>query len=187
MAKRLFVSVDLDGLEDAVASVQARFDGVSGLRLTDPEQAHVTLKFLGDTDPDRVGEIVPALETAVEDSGVEPFEVEFGGFGVFPSLSYISVVWVGVRDGQGGTGLTALHDAIEEQTVAMGFEPEDHEFTPHATVARMDHAGGKETVQNAVEHNDPDVGRLLVEEIRLKESELGPDGPTYRTVESVPL
>ncbi|AEM56002.1 2'-5' RNA ligase [Haloarcula hispanica N601] len=187
MANRLFVSVDLDGLEDAIESVQERFDGVSGLRLTDPEQAHITLKFLGDTDPDRVDDIVTALEGAVEDSGVEPFEAEFGGLGVFPALSYISVVWVGVRDGQGGAELTALHEAVEARTVAMGFDPEDHEFTPHATIARMDHAGGKETVQDTVKNEDPDVGRLRVEEIRLKESELGPDGPTYRTVESVSL
>ncbi|MDS0221785.1 RNA 2',3'-cyclic phosphodiesterase [Haloarcula sp. S1AR25-5A] len=187
MAKRLFVSVDIDGLGDAVAAVQDSFDGVSGLRVTDPEQAHVTLKFLGDTDPDRVADIVAALETAVEDSGVDPFRAEFGGLGVFPSLSYISVVWVGVRDGQGDTELTALHKAIEDRTVAMGFDPEDHEFTPHATIARMDHAGGKETVQTVVENDDPDVGRLQVDEIRLKESELEPDGPTYRTVGSVSL
>jgi 2'-5' RNA ligase len=187
MSKRLFVSVDLDGLGDAVAAVQERFDGVSGLRLTDPAQTHVTLKFLGDTDSDRIDDIVGALETAVQDSGVTPFEAEFGGLGVFPSLSYISVVWVGVRDGQGGTELTALHDAVEDRTSALGFDPADHEFTPHATITRMDHAGGKETVRNAVENADPDVGCLRVEEIRLKESELEPDGPTYRTVESVSL
>ncbi|MEF8829175.1 MAG: RNA 2',3'-cyclic phosphodiesterase, partial [Haloarcula sp.] len=179
--------VDLDGLGDAVAAVQERFDGVSGLRPTDPAQAHITLKFLGDTDPDRVAAIVAALEAAVEDSGVAPFEAEFGGLGVFPSLSYISVVWVGVRDGQGDAELTALHDAVEDRTTALGFDPADHEFTPHATIARMDHAGGKATVQNVVENDDPDVGRLQVEEIRLKESELGSDGPTYRTVESVSL
>lgn len=187
MSKRLFVSVDLDGLGDAMAAVQERFDGVSSLRLTDPEQAHVTLKFLGDTAPDRVADVVAALETAVADSGVEPFEVEIGGFGVFPSLSYISVVWVGVRDGQAGAELTALHDAIEDRTVAIGFESDDHAFTPHATIARMDHARGKETVQDIVENDDPDVGGLQVTEIRLKESERGPDGPIYRTVESVSL
>jgi 2'-5' RNA ligase len=187
MAKRLFVSVDLDGLGDAVAAVQDRFGGVSGLRLTDPEQAHVTLKFLGDTDPDRVDDVVAALEAAVEDSGVTPFEAEFGGLGVFPSLSYISVVWVGVREGRGGAELTALHEAVEDRAVGMGFDPADHEFTPHATVARMDHAGGKETVQDVVESDDPDVGRLQITDVRLKESNLGPDGPTYRTVESVSL
>ncbi|WP_424002409.1 RNA 2',3'-cyclic phosphodiesterase [Haloarcula salina] len=187
MSKRLFVSVDLDGLSDAVAAVQERFEGVSGLRLTDPDQAHVTLKFLGDTDPERVDEVVEALEIAVADSGVEPFDARVGGLGVFPSLDYISVVWVGVRDGAGDAELTALHEAVEEHAVDLGFDPEDHDFTPHATIARMDHAGGKETVQRVVETDDPDVGLMTVDEIRLKESVLGSDGPTYRTLASVSL
>ena len=71
--------------------------------------------------------------------------------------------------------------------VAMGFDPEDHEFTPHATVARMDHAGGKDLVQDVVRGADPDVGRLAVEELRLTESVLTDAGPEYRTLASVPL
>jgi len=183
--QRLFVSVDLDGLADEVRAVQRRFDGVDGLRLTDPEQAHVTLKFLGDTDPERVDALVSELEAAVTDSGVEPFEAHVGGLGVFPSLDYISVVWVGVREGS--DELTALHEAIEARATAMGFDAEDHDFTPHATVARLDHAGGKARVQGIVEDEDPDVGRLQVTAVRLTESVLREDGPTYRTVESVSL
>ncbi|MBX0287673.1 RNA 2',3'-cyclic phosphodiesterase [Halomicroarcula sp. F28] len=185
--QRLFVSVDLDGLADEVRAVQQRFGDASGLRLTDPEQAHVTLKFLGDTDPERVDDLVTELDAAVADSGVEPFEVRVGGLGVFPSLDYISVVWVGVRDGHGDRELTALNEAVEDRTTAMGFDAEDHDFTPHATIARMDHAGGKELVQDTVETEDPDVGRLRVEEIRLTESVLREDGPHYRTLESIPL
>ena len=187
MSKRLFVSVDLDGLGDAVAAVQDRFDGVSGLRLTDPGQAHVTLKFLGDTAPDRVADVVAALEAAVEDSGVEPFEAEIGGLGVFPSLSYISVVWVGVRDGAGAAELTRLHETIEARTTAMGFDPEEHAFTPHVTIARMDHAGGKDRVQELVRESDPDVGSMTVSAVHLTESTLTADGPSYETVERLPL
>ena len=107
MSKRLFVSVDLDGFADEVRGVQRRFEGAGGLNLTDPEQAHLTLKFLGDTGTDRVSELVAELERAVEDSGVDPFSAEFGGLGVFPSIDYISVVWLGVRDGAEGS--TRLH------------------------------------------------------------------------------
>jgi len=185
MGNRLFVSVDLDGLADEVATVQERFEGASGLSVTDPEGAHVTLKFLGDTDPDRIDALVDELAAAVDDAGVDPFECEFGGLGVFPSLDYITVVWVGTRSG--GEELTRLHEAVEERTTAMGFDAEDHEFTPHVTIARMDHAGGKERVQETVREGDPNVGRLAVEEIRLKESVLGPDGPAYDTVERVRL
>ncbi|MFB6152226.1 MAG: RNA 2',3'-cyclic phosphodiesterase [Haloarculaceae archaeon] len=185
MGKRLFVSVDLDGLAEAVAAVQERFEGASGLRFTDPEQAHVTLKFLGDTPEDRIPALVDELDAAVADADVDPFEADVGGLGVFPSLDYISVVWVGVRDGS--EPLTRLHEAVEERTTAMGFDPEDHEFTPHATIARMDHAGGKELVQEQVREGDPDVGHLPVTAVRLKESVLAGDGPTYTTIEEFEL
>jgi len=182
---RLFVSLDLDGLADEVQRVQEHVSDASGLRLTDPTQAHVTLKFLGDTDPDRLPELTAELERAVEQSGVEPFDATFGGLGVFPSLDYISVVWFGVREGS--VEVTRLHEAIEERTTAMGFDPEDHEFTPHVTIARMDHAGGKDLVQSVVREQDPAVGKMTVDSVSLTESELTDDGPEYTTVESFDL
>lgn len=182
---RLFVSVDLDGLAAEVAAVQDLLADASGLNFTDPGQAHVTLKFLGDTDEDRLPALTDELTAAVDDSGVDPFTADVGGLGVFPHLGYISVVWVGVREG--GEQLTRLHEAIEDRTVAMGFDPEDHDFTPHATLARMEHAGGKDLVREVVETRDPDLGQVRVEEIRLTESSLTPDGPEYTTVERFPL
>lgn len=182
---RLFVSADLDGLANEVSTVQSLFEDASGLRTTDPEQTHVTLKFLGDTDPDRLDELTEALTEAVDDASVAPFEADFGGLGVFPDLDYISVVWVGVR--AGSEQLTRLHESIESATTDLGFDPEDHEFTPHATIARMDHAGGKELVQDVVENRDPDVGTIRFDEVRLTKSELTDDGPEYSMVERFPL
>jgi 2'-5' RNA ligase len=182
---RLFVSVDLDGLAEEVTAVQDPLSDASGLRFTEPEQAHVTLKFLGDTDPDHLDELTTQLQRAVDDSNVDPFRVTFGGLGVFPSLDYISVVWLGVTEG--GDQLTRLHEAVEQQTKALGFDPEDHEFTPHVTLARMDHAGGKGLVQDVVQNREPAAGSMTVEEIRLTESELTSDGPEYTTVERFQL
>jgi 2'-5' RNA ligase len=183
---RLFVSVDLpEDLADAVAELQAEFEGASGLNFTDPEQAHVTLKFLGDVSEVRLSELTEAIQRGVEAAEVGPFEVTYGGLGVFPSLEYISVVWLGVETG--GESMTALHEAIEAETTALGFDPEDHEFTPHVTIARMDHAGGKELVQRTVREESPTVGTTTVEEVRLTESELTPEGPVYSTVERFEL
>jgi 2'-5' RNA ligase len=184
---RLFVSVDLAELADGVAVVQDRLRDAEGLRFTDPEGTHVTLKFLGETDADRLPALREALATAVDDAAVGPFEVRVGGLGVFPHLEYISVVWVGVREGGGAAELTRLHEAVEERTTALGFDPADHDFTPHATVARMDHAGGKEHVQRVVRKADPDLGTVAVDEIHLTESTLGPDGPAYEPVARFPL
>ena len=181
MGKRLFLSIDLpDDLADDVAAVQDRLRDAAGLRLTDPEQVHVTLKFLGDTDAKRVSAVEEAVETAVDDANVGPFRAELRGLGAFPSLDYISVVWVGVD--AGSAEMTRLHGAIERETTAIGFDAESHEFTPHATVARMDDARGKETVQRVVREETPEVGSFDVEQVRLTESTLTPDGPEYETV-----
>jgi 2'-5' RNA ligase len=182
---RLFVSADVDELADDIAAIQEPFAEASGLRLTDPGQAHVTLKFLGDTDEGRLPELRAAIEGVVADSGVDPFRAELGGLGVFPSLEYISVVWLGVREGS--EQLTRLHEHVEERTTALGFDPEDHAFTPHVTLARMDHAGGKDLVQRLVENRDPTAGTLTIDAVCLTESTLTSDGPVYETVERFEL
>jgi 2'-5' RNA ligase len=182
---RLFVSVDCDGLDDGVAEAQAHLPETGSLRPVDPAGAHVTLKFLGEVDPDRLDDLEAPLDTAVDAAGVGPFAMTVGGFGVFPSLDYISVVWAGVREG--GPELTRLHDAVERETTALGFDPADHVFTLHVTLARMNDARGKEAVQRAVRETDPTVGRLDVTEIRLTESRLTDDGPAYVTVARFPL
>ncbi|MFC6837395.1 RNA 2',3'-cyclic phosphodiesterase [Halomarina ordinaria] len=182
---RLFVSVDLDPLADALRDAQQPLADADDLRLTDPEQAHLTLSFLGEVPEARVPSVAAALRDAVAAAGVGPFDVHLGGYGVFPSPAYISVVWVGVREGN--ERLTRLHEAIESRLADLGFAPEDHEFTPHVTVARMDDAGGKSRVQRIVRERDPDVGRLRVEAVRLTESRLTSSGPVHETVEVVDL
>lgn len=183
---RLFVSIDLpDDLAEAISTVQEELDSAAGLRMTDPSQAHVTLKFLGETDRSRVDEITDALATAVEQAGISPFEATIEGLGVFPELSYIRVVWVGVDEG--GPEMTELHDAVETQLVDRGFDPADHTFTPHVTIARMDHAGGKEHVQQVVTERDPHIGRMEVDSISLTKSTLTAEKPIYETVATIPL
>ncbi len=181
---RLFVSVDLADLSEGIAEAQSLVGEASGLRFPDPDQAHVTLKFLGETDESRLSAVREAVGSAVADAAVAPFEAHVGGIGAFPSEDYISVVWVGVDD---GGAMARLHEEIEDRTTALGFEAADHEFTPHVTIARMDHAGGKERVQSVLRNCDPAVGRTTVSEVRLMESTLTDEGPVYETVDRYPL
>ncbi|GGL29933.1 RNA 2',3'-cyclic phosphodiesterase [Halarchaeum grantii] len=183
---RLFVSVDLpESLVDPVRDLQSAFADADGLDPVDPANAHVTLKFLGDLTDEEYEDAVAALERGVEAAGVGPFEASFEGLGVFPSMEYISVVWLGV--GAGADHLTALHDAFEREYAALGVEPDDHEFTPHVTLGRLRHAGGKGRVREVVRERTPDVGAMRVGEVRLTESTLTHDGPEYETRERVPL
>jgi len=187
---RAFFAADLPtDLAPRVAEAQAAFEGAEGLRFVDPEQTHVTLKFLGEIDGSdptpALDDVIAAGERAIETADVDPFECAVEGFGVFPSLDYVSVVWAGI--GRGTPELTSLHEAIESETTALGVDPEDHEFTPHVTLARMNDARGKETVQEVVRERDPEIGRFDVDAVRLVSSTLTSDGPAYDTVASFEL
>lgn len=190
---RAFFAVDLpEALAPAVADAQAPFADASGVNPVDPEQAHVTLKFCGDvadsTDESADAEgpapalddVIAAGERAVDRAGVAPFDCEVGGLGVFPNREYVSVVWAGI--GAGAAELTALHDALEAETTALGVDPTDHEFAPHVTLARVENATGAEAVRRALDAEEPEVGAFSVDEIRLVESTLTPSGPEYDAV-----
>lgn len=184
--RRLFVSVDLpEALAEAIAAVQGPFADLPGIRPVDPAQTHITMKFLGDVDASHADEIADILESAVSRAEIGPFEARFGGLGVFPDFEYISVIWVGVR--RGGSELERLHEAIEADLVSAEFDPESHAFTPHVTIARMDHSGGKAEVQELLRTSDPDVGEMTVSEVCLTESTLTNEGPRYETIAHVPL
>lgn len=182
---RLFVSVDLPDLAAEVATVQEEFASISGIRCTDPADTHITLKFLGEVDADRLSDVTNAVEDAVAESGVGPFDAQLTGLGAFPSPDYITVVWVGVDEGD--AALRRLQAPIEDHLTEIGFEPEDHDFTPHATIARMDHAGGKDQVQELLRTQTPELGTQHVDHVAITESTLMDSGPEYETIATVPL
>lgn len=180
---RLFVSIDLpDHLTAPLAELQTAFEPADGLRLVDPEQAHITLKFLGETDPDRLDTVIDRLNAAVAAASVGPFDASVEGLGVFPEMQYIRVVWVGIDDG--ADQMVRLHESIESAMIELGYDAASHAFTPHITLGRMKHAGGKSLVQRLVRDREPMLGTMHVDSISLTESTRTPDGPTYETVET---
>lgn len=186
MSKRLFVSIDLPpALHDAIAEVQSEFTAIPGVRTTDPTQSHVTLNFLGAVESDTLKTVETALERAVTAAGIDPFTARIGHFGVFPEYDYISVIWVGVPTG--GSAMETLHTHIDSAMVDLGFPEEGHTFTPHVTIARVEHGEGKDEIQAILREHDPMIGTMTVREISLTASTLTRDGPRYETVSTVRL
>ena len=185
-SRRAFFAVELpNDLAEPIAERQSSLEGAAGIRPTDPSGAHLTLKFLGDVAAADLDDVRAAGERAVDRADVAPFDCVLEGLGVFPSLEYVSVVWAGV--GEGADELTRLHEALEAETTALGFDPAEHAFTPHVTVARMDDGRGKELVRRVVREDHPDIGRFTVEEVALIESTLTDEGPIYEPIGRVAL
>jgi RNA 2',3'-cyclic 3'-phosphodiesterase len=183
MSFRAFISVDLarqKEIEDYIIELK---QADPTLKVVDPGQIHVTLKFLGETDEALVPRIVEAMTKAAE--GINPFDLRFKGSDAFPSKNRIRVIWVGMSDGL-PMGLMATR--LDESISALGFEREKRPFAPHLTVARTKVETPGPVVRQLIEnHRDADLGSQHIDAIRLKKSVLTRCGPEYTTVEEVRL
>jgi RNA 2',3'-cyclic 3'-phosphodiesterase len=154
------------------------------LKAVEPENLHVTLKFLGATDPDLVAEIQKIAESAA--SGQTRGQLTLSGLGVFPHLHRPNVVWVGL-EGPGAKTLSALAASLEVSLEPLGFAREQRPFAPHLTLARVK-AKPPPSLRTLLERHAKTVfGTASVEEIELIRSEPGPDGSRYTVLGRCPL
>ncbi len=128
---RIFIALDID---DAIRGRIVRYlEGLQGFapdaRWVRPESMHVTLKFIGEKSEQSVGEIKQAL-MAIEASTVE---IQFRGYGFFPTAKAPRVFWIGI---EAGPQLASLAAKINEKVASLGIPKEEHAFSPHLTLAR---------------------------------------------------
>ncbi len=173
---RLFVAVRLaERVRDALARAPLPRPGRGGsVRSVDAQNLHLTLKFLGDVEEARVPGLTEALRTASR--GVEPFEIEVAGLGVFPPRGAPRVVWAGV---EGGESLERLHRRVEEACGSVGLPRDERAYVPHVTVARVRDRVRDPVLPRAAGGEAQRFGTSPVTGTTLFESELRPDGARH--------
>ncbi|MEM3421489.1 MAG: RNA 2',3'-cyclic phosphodiesterase [Candidatus Hadarchaeum sp.] len=182
---RAFIAIDIDEpLRQKLAEVQNQLRGTGGdFKLVEPQNIHVTLKFLGEIPNKKVEEITGAIKKAI--AGMKKFNMEIKKIGVFPNLNYVRVIWAGVE--KGGEEIMALQKKIEKELQQIGFRPEG-DFVPHLTIARVKSAKNKERLAKFIKENESiDFGNTRVLAVELKGSTLTPKGPIYNTLARIEL
>lgn len=180
---RSFIAIETnEEIRNSLAEVQSELGETGGdLKIVKPEKVHLTLKFLGEIPDDEMGELKETIRN-VEKTG--PFKMQVEGLGVFPDPGFIKVVWAGVSEGE--EEAKNLQEDLEQRLSNIGYPPENREFTPHLTIARVKSGKAKDKISALVKkYSDQDFGSTVVEEIKLKKSELTPEGPIYTTLEAV--
>jgi 2'-5' RNA ligase len=183
---RLFVALEIP---EAVRRELAR--RVAGLRerlprasWVDPEMAHLTLLFLGETPADRV----PALSAKLREAFAKhpPMTLRLSGGGTFPPKRPARVAWVGLDAPDELADVQA--DAVAAAVEAVGFEPEDRPFKSHVTLARCDPNWPRDAAEKFAAAFPGEVGPpFRVDRGVLMESKLSPRGARYSVVEAFPL
>ncbi len=140
------------------------------LKLVEPKNLHVTLRFLGNVNNETIEKVKEIMD-----------KIEFNSFkarttmvGVFPSTSYIHVVWLGVD----GETILKIHEFIESRLARLGFD-KDSQYLPHITLARVKGKPTKKLLEIVGYKTDME---FEIKYVTLVKSTLTKEGPLYETL-----
>lgn len=185
-AIRAFVAVPLpEEARSCVEGVQRRLRGFAGVKWVEPENFHVTLRFLGNSPPELVQRLAQTLLRTLSDQ--KAFSLTLAGVGAFPSARRPQAIWVGVSEGK--SRLEELARITEESAVASGFAPEERPFRAHLTIGRVKASPAPSGLSAAImaEAEGAEIATITVENVVLMQSELRRSGPIYTPIECFPL
>lgn len=148
-----------------------------GVRWTEPEQIHLTLRFLGNVPEPELPQLSQALTQACQSA--RPFELEAQGAGAFPDLKRPRILWIGLVGAV--TALVQLQAAVLEATRNWG-ELEDRPFHPHLTLGRVKTPEPRLLARLSAalqQASSAAFGQWPVHQVELMRSDLSPAGPRY--------
>lgn len=132
---RAFIAIELnDQVKQAIREFQDQLKPLDcDISWVKPENAHLTLKFLGDVKMKMVPSVTEALTNLCRD--LRPFDTALTRPGVFPDLRHPRVVWVGLDDTQ--RNLARMAESLETALGNIGFRKERRDFQAHITAGRF--------------------------------------------------
>lgn len=181
---RLFVALDLPNAVRATlaALITKLKPECRAARWVRPEALHITLKFLGEIDPQNLDAIRAALSPI---RSPQPVAIDFRVLGFFPNEFKPRVIWCGV---QATPNLAEIAAAVDRALQPFNLQQEQRAFVPHLTLARLDPAADLENLVRAASALQSfDFGSAIESEFHLFESILQPSGAKYKKVATFPL
>ncbi len=144
------------------------------MRWVTPDKIHLTLRFLGETENDKLSDICDIMDESTRQ--VEAFELTLGTLGCFPNAKRPRVIWVGFQTSS--EEMTYLQRGLEEEIVKLGWKSESRSYHPHLTLGRVKKSPA---VVRAHLHWGREMSkrRVGVSAVKLYESRLKPSGPEY--------
>jgi len=180
---RGFIAVDIKATDKIIRFLDEINKINADVKTVDSKNIHITLKFLGDIQNEKIESIEEIIKNSVKE--ISSFNLKLIGSSVFPNKNYIRVVWIGIEDSD---ILKNIARNIDEEIAKLGFKKEKRGFSAHLTLGRVKTAKNKDKLLKIIEeYTDFDFGIQKVNSIKLKKSQLTPSGPIYTTIKEVKL
>lgn len=183
---RLFLAVTLpDEMQEAIAgAIAPARQAAPTVRWVRAGLLHLTVKFLGERPEGDDVRIAAAARGAL--AGIVPFQVTVGGTGAFPNFRRPRVVWLDMHP---PVPLADLAQRLDAALAPLGFARESRPFRAHVTLGRVTDGVPREQLA-ALERALRDVRAswtLIVRDVALMRSTLGPGGPAYTALHTIAL
>lgn len=188
--RRLFFAIHLS--EEVCAEISAlserlrKGSAFTGARpkFVGPENFHITLWFLGDTEESIADKLLAGLRGVAR--GCRAFDLDVRHLGYFPNAGAPRVLWVGTT--QTPPGLVLLRERIGDLIERSGLPLPKQEFHPHVTLARLKGSPHLHSfVKMATNYRHHQCGKCTVSTVELMESHTEPGGARYERIASARL
>lgn len=184
MAKRLFVAVNIKPTSQLIfvyQKLQLKLKG-DKIKWVDPDNFHLTLKFIGETDEDLLLEIISEIENLLEN--FNRFKITLLGFGRFSTRKHTRVIWLGIDDPN--NQLSIIANKLNRSLKPLGIKPEQKTFKAHLTVGRVKFIQNERVLSDFMNtYSNQKFQEISIDEIILYESVLTSSGPVYNSLKVV--
>jgi 2'-5' RNA ligase len=174
---RLFTALEIpDTVRETLSLLRG---GLPGARWIDPENYHITLRFIGDVD-DMVANEAVSILGRVERRG---FDLRLDGLSSFGGRKPRAVVATAAAV-PALMELQAEHDRLLQR---VGLEPEGRKYIPHVTLARLRESSSRQVADYLAERGGFRSMSFVVTRFVLFSSRASVGGGPYVVEEAFPL
>ena len=182
---RTFIAIDLNNRikENLISLIDILRNKGGNIKWIEHQGMHITLKFLGEIEENKISEIEEILKTTTRD--LRPFSLKVKGTGHFPNGRNPRILWAGI---EADKILSSFHHQLEGELEGIGFPREKRSFHPHLTLGRVRSTSFvRDTIAEFYIYREKFFGEMMVKKITFFRSILKPSGAEYSVLYEHPL
>lgn len=187
---RTFIAIELPReIKSFLAELQNKLkESGADVKWVEPQNIHLTLKFIGEIDENKLDQIARIIENVAQDK--KTFSICLSSIGAFPKIDYPRIIWIGIDD-KGDTETKQIAEELEDNLTKIGIPKEGRLFSSHITIGRTRSTQNRnklaQEMKNLMNISGQENLKFAVTKIILFESNLTPKGPIYKVLKEASL